>query len=56
MFLALFYADNAFLACQNHRMLQEALDALVWLFELLGLLTNTANTQSIICLPVKIRM
>ncbi len=31
-----------------------ALDALVWLFEQVGLLMNTSKTQSIICIPGKI--
>ncbi len=55
LFLALFYADDAFLACRNHRMLQKALGALVWLFEKVGLMMNTKKTQLIICIPGKIR-
>ena len=55
IFLALFYADDAFIASHNHRILQEALDILVKLFERVGLLTNTAKTQTIICIPGKIR-
>ncbi len=55
LLLALFYADDALLACPNHCMLQEALDALVWLFKLVGLLTNTSKTQAIICIPGKIQ-
>ncbi len=37
IFLALFYAKNAFIASRNHRMLQEAMEILVELFELVGL-------------------
>ncbi len=47
--------DDAFLAFRNHQKLQESLDALIWLFKLVGLLTNTAKTQAIICIPGKIR-
>ena len=54
LFLVLFYTDNAYLACQNHRMLQEALDILVVLFNPVGLLTNTTKSQFIIDIPGKI--
>ncbi len=55
MLPVLFYADDGFIALQSPRVLQEALDALVWLFEKLGLLTSTKNTRAIISLLGKIR-
>ncbi len=54
IFLALFYANDAFIASRNHRMLQEALDILVELFKLVGLASNSLKTQIIICIPGKI--
>ena len=53
--LALFYADDGYLASRREDVLQEAMDTLVSLFERVGLITNTSKTVSMTCVPGKIR-
>ncbi|KAL9183034.1 hypothetical protein ACHAXT_004821 [Thalassiosira profunda] len=53
--LAIFYADDAFLASRDPEELQRALDIVVELFDRVGLRTNTTKTQAMICIPGKIR-
>ena len=54
-FFAIFYVDDAYLASRDAGFLQHALDLLVDLFERVGLQTNTAKTQTMICTPGRIR-
>ena len=54
-FFAVFYVDNAYLASRDAGFLQHALNLLVDLFEQVGLQTNTAKTQTMICTPGRIR-
>ena len=53
--LAIFYADDAYLASRDAEELQRALDILVDLFDRVGLRTNTKKTQAMTCVPGKIR-
>ena len=54
-FFAIFYVDDAYLASRYGKFLQRPLDLLVGLFERVGLETNTSKTQTMICIPDKIR-
>ena len=55
LFLALFYADDGYIASINEEMLQDAMDKLVDLFDRAGLHTNTVKTKAMTCVPGKIR-
>ena len=48
---ALFYADDGMVASSDPRWLQWAFDALVSLFERMGLRTNVGKTVSMVCRP-----
>ena len=48
---ALFYADNGMVASSNPRWLQWAFNALVSLFERVGLQKNVGKTVSMVCKP-----
>ena len=52
--LAIFYADDAFIAGRDPVQLQDAINILVELFERVGLRTNTTKTQVMTCIPGKI--
>jgi len=52
--VALFYADNGYIASTDPVMLQESLDILIALFEQVGLLTNTSKTKAETCVDRKI--
>ncbi len=52
---AIFYVDDVYLASWDPEFLQYALTHLVCLFEHIGLQTNTTKTQTMICIPGKIR-
>ena len=54
-FLAIFYADDAFVAARDPVKLQRALDILVDLFERVGLRINTEKTKAMASVPGKIR-
>ena len=55
LFLALFYADNAFIASTDKVLLQrQAMDILLALFERVGLRTNVQKTQQETMLDGKI--
>ena len=54
-FFAIFYVDDTHLALQDAGFLQHALTLLVNLFKQVGLQTNTAKTQTMICTPSRIR-
>ncbi len=54
-FFAIFYVDDAYLASRDAGFLQHALNLLVNLFERVGLQTNTAKMQTMICTPGRIR-
>jgi hypothetical protein len=53
---AIFYVDNAYVAARDPVFLQHALDILVDTFARVGLNTNIAKTQAMICMPGKIRI
>ena len=53
---AIFYVDNVYVAAQDPVFLQSALDILVDTFAFVGLKTNIAKTQAMICMPGKIRV
>jgi hypothetical protein len=53
--LAIFYADDAYVASRQPARLQEALDILVGLFRRVGLDTNTTKTKTMVCVPGRIR-
>ncbi len=55
-FLALFYADDGYLASWDPELLLELVDTLVELFERVGLLYNTTKTQAMVCVPGMIRV
>ena len=55
LFVALFYADDGYLASRDPALLQEAIDILVPLFERVGLRCNTTKTEAMICVPGRIR-
>ena len=48
---SLFYADDGMVASPDPRLLQWAVNALVGLFELVGLRTNVGKTVSMTCRP-----
>jgi hypothetical protein len=54
-FLAIFYANDGYVAARCPRELQTSMDILVGLFERVGLRTNTSKTKVMICVPGKIR-
>ena len=54
-FLAEFYADDGIIANREPERLQQSLDALVALFEHVGLITNTEKTKAMTMIPCKIR-
>ncbi len=51
---AIFYVDNAYVAARDPVFLQRVLDVLVNTFAPVGLKTNIAKTQAMICMPGKI--
>ena len=53
--LAIFYADDGYIASRSKQQLQDALEILVDLFERVGLRTNTKKTKGMTCVPGKIR-
>ncbi|KAL7552528.1 hypothetical protein ACHAWF_016807 [Thalassiosira exigua] len=53
--MALFYADDGFIASRDPDMLQEASDVLVGLFDRVGLVCNTTKTKALTFVPGKIR-
>jgi hypothetical protein len=53
--LPVFYVDDGYLASRDAVFLQHALDILVNLFKRVGLQTNTSKTQTMICMPRRIR-
>ncbi len=55
-FLALFYADNGYLASRDPDLLQESINTMVNLSERVGLLCNTTKTQAMVCILGKIRV
>ena len=55
LLLAVFYADDAYLASRDPAQLQRALDIIVGLFRRVGLDTNTKKTQAMVCVPGRIR-
>jgi hypothetical protein len=50
-----FYVDDGVLSARDPVWLQSALNALITLFEQVGLKTNTMKTQVMTCIPGKIR-
>ena len=54
LFLALFYADDGYIASRNPVLLDRALGILSGLFKRVGLATNTDKTKTVICVPGKI--
>ena len=55
LFLALFYADDGYIASTDEVILQESMDILVELFERVGLRTNVSKTKAKTCVDGKIR-
>ena len=55
LFVALFYADDGYIASRDPELLDRALEIIVGLFERVGLRTNTSKTETMICTPGKIR-
>ena len=55
IFFTIFYVDDAYLALRDPEFLQRALDVLVNLFVRVGLETNMQKTQTMICMPGRIR-
>ena len=55
-FLALFYADDGYLASRDPDLSQESVDTLVKLFERVGLLCSTTKMQAMTYVPGKIRV
>jgi hypothetical protein len=53
---AIFYVDDAYLALRDPVFLQRAIDGLVSAFKRVGLKTNIAKTQAMICTLGKIRV
>ncbi len=53
-FFAIFFVDDAYLAARDPNFLQVALNSLVSLFECVGLETNIAKMQAMICTPGQI--
>jgi hypothetical protein len=52
----IFYLDNAYVAARDPGFLQRVLDILINTFACVGLKTNIAKTQAMICTPGKIRI
>ena len=55
IFFAIFYEDDRYLASKDPEFLQRALNVLVDLFARVGLETNVQKTQTMICMPGRIR-
>jgi hypothetical protein len=55
IFLALFYADDGYIASTDPELLQESMDVLIALFERVGLRTNVSKTKVETCIDGKIR-
>ena len=55
LFVALFYADDGYIASRDPELLDRAIIILVGFFEQVGLETNTTKTKTMICIPGKIR-
>ena len=53
--LAIFYADDGYIASRSKEQLQEAIDLLAELFDRVGLHTNTSKTKGMTCISGKIR-
>ena len=53
---AIFYVDDGYIASQDPKFLQKALDMLVEIFRRTGLKTNTKKTQAMVCTLGKIRV
>ena len=53
--LAVFYADNGLVQSRDPVFLQEAFNALVALFECVGLRTHTKKAEGMACIPGRIR-
>ena len=55
LFVALFFADDGYIASRDPDLLERAIGILSGLFERVGLRTNTTKTEAMICTPGKIR-
>ena len=55
LFVALFYADDGYIALRDPELLDCALQIIVGLFKRVGLQMNTTKTEAMICTPGKIR-
>jgi hypothetical protein len=55
-FFAIFYVDDAYLVSRDPEFLQRVLDVIVGLFSCVGLETNAQKTQTMICIPGRIRI
>ena len=55
LLLAIFYADDGYIASRSKQQLQIAIDLLVDLFERVGLRTNTSKTKGMTCVNGRIR-
>ena len=55
LLLAIFYADDGYIASWSKEQLQEAIDLLADFFDRVGLRTNTSKTKGMTCVSVKIR-
>jgi len=55
LLLAIFYADDGYIASRSKEQLQEAIDLLADLFDRVGLCTNTSKTKGMTCVSGKIR-
>ena len=50
-----FYTDDGLVTAREPKTLQDAVDILIFLFEQVGLVTNTNNTEVMVFLPERIR-
>ena len=55
LLLAIFYADDGYIASRSKEQLQEAIDLLANLFDRVRLRTNTSKTKGMTCVSGKIR-
>jgi hypothetical protein len=55
IFLALFYADDGYIASTDPELLQESMDVLIALFVRVGLRTNVNKMKAETCIDGKIR-
>ena len=53
---AIFYVNDGYIASKDAVFLQEALDILVEMFKCISVATNTKKTQTMVCMPGKIRV